>query len=101
MHDATEPTSKAAGPMSDTLYDIWDHRIFVYDLTNPNINKFGLERKDLFMTLTTGIDGTPMKSFSHLTDDERWDLVAYVRSKIQMDTLQKAEYEIDLYSKKN
>ena len=52
------------------------------------------------MTLTTGIDGTPMKSFSHLTDAERWDLVAYVRSKIQLDRLQKAEYEIDLYSKK-
>jgi mono/diheme cytochrome c family protein len=89
---------KGGGPMADTLYDIWDHRAFVYDLTNPNINKFGYEKRDLFMTLTTGIDGTPMKSFSHLTDAERWDLVAYIRSKIQVDRLQKAEYEIDLYS---
>ncbi len=91
---------KGGGPMADTLYDIWDHRAFVYDLTNPNINKFGYEKRDLFMTLTTGIDGTPMKSFSHLTDAERWDLVAYIRSKIQVDLLQKAEYEIDLYSQR-
>ena len=90
---------KGGGEMADSLYDIWDHRAFVYDLTNPNINKFGYEKRDLFMTLTTGIDGTPMKSFSHLTDEERWNLVSYVRSKIQLDTLQKAEYEIDLYSK--
>ena len=91
---------KGGGEMADSLYDIWDHRVFVYDLTNPNINKFGYEKRDLFMTLTTGIDGTPMKSFSHLTDAERWDLVSYVESKIQVDRLQKAEYEIDLYSKK-
>jgi len=73
---------KGGGTMADSLYDIWDHRVFVYDLTNPNINKFGYEKRDLFMTLTTGIDGTPMKSFSHLTDAERWDLVSYVQSKI-------------------
>ncbi len=91
---------KGGGTMADSLYDIWDHRVFVYDLTNPNINKFGYEKRDLFLTLTTGIDGTPMKSFSHLTDAERWDLVAYIRSKIQVDRLQKAEFEIDLYSKK-
>jgi len=91
---------KGGGTIADNLYDIWDHRVFVYDLTNPNINKFGYEKRDVYLTLTTGIDGTPMKAYSHLDDAERWDLAAYVRSKIEMDRLQKAEYEIDLYSKK-
>lgn len=91
---------KGGGPMANNLYDIWDHKAFVYDITNPNVNKFGYEKRDLFMTLTTGIDGTPMKTYSHLTDAERWDLAAYVHSKIQMDRLQKAEFEIDLHSQK-
>ena len=91
---------KGGGKIAGELYDIWDHRVFVYNLTNPNINKFGYSKRELYMTLTTGIDGTPMKSFSHLTDAERWDLAAYVDSKVRVDDLQKAEYEIDLYSKK-
>ncbi len=91
---------KGGGPISDELYDIWDHRIFVYDITNPNINKFGYAKRDLYMTLSAGIDGTPMKAYPHLTDEERWDLAAYVESKIQKDQLQAAAYEIDLYSQK-
>ena len=91
---------KGEGPNADNLYDIWDHRVFVYDLTNPNTFKFGSGKKDIFMTLTTGIDGTPMKSFNHLTETERWDLSAYVYSKIELDRYQKAEYEIDLHALK-
>lgn len=87
---------KGDGPMAETLYDIWDHRVFVYDLTNPNTFKFGFEKEDIFMTLSTGIDGTPMKSYQHLTDAERWSLAAYVHSNIQLDRYQKAKYEIDL-----
>ena len=65
---------KGDGPIADVLYDIWDHRVFIYDLTDPNTFKFGFDKKDLFMILTTGIDGTPMKSYNHLNDKERWDL---------------------------
>ncbi len=36
--------------------------------------------EDLLRTITRGIPGTLMPSFEHLTDDERWDLVAYVKS---------------------
>ncbi len=36
--------------------------------------------EDLFRTITRGIPGTLMPSFEHLTDDERWNLVAYVKS---------------------
>lgn len=88
---------KGEGPIADKLFDIWDHRSFVYDLTNPNTYKWGFEKKDIFMTLTTGIDGTPMKAYRHLLDEERWDLAAYVKSEIKSGDLQKAKFETDLH----
>lgn len=87
---------KGNGPLADGLYDIWDHRVFVYDLTNPNTIKFGAGKKEIYLTLTTGIDGTPMKAYKHLSDEERWNLAAYIQSNIRQIALQKAEYEIDL-----
>jgi len=90
---------KGGGPIADSLYDIWDHRLFVYDLTNPNTFKFGFDKKDIFMTLSTGIDGTPMKAYPHLSDTERWNLASYVHSGIEQDRYQKANYEIDLTAK--
>ncbi|MEE9170392.1 MAG: c-type cytochrome [bacterium] len=36
--------------------------------------------EDLFRTITRGIPGTLMPSFEYLSDDERWDLVAYVKN---------------------
>lgn len=91
---------KGKGPIADQLYDIWDHRVFVYDLTNPNTSKFGLEKKDIYLTLTTGIDGTPMKAYHHLTDEERWSLASYIESKIDIGRLQKAEFETDLQTRR-
>ena len=87
---------KGGGPIADELYDIWDHRVFIYDLTNPNTFKFGYKKKDLFLTLTTGLDGTPMKAYNHLTDQERWALVAFISSNIRETVLQDAKYETDL-----
>lgn len=88
------------GSLADQLYDIWDHRIFIYDLTNPNTYKFGREKKDIYMTLTAGLEGTPMKSFQHLTDEERWDLASWVESKIDMSKYEAADYESDLAATK-
>ena len=86
------------GPMADRLYDIWDHRAFVYDLNNPNTYKWGFGKKDIFMTLSTGVDGTPMKSYSHLTEEERWSLAAFVESHVRKEKYHPVEHEIDLYS---
>jgi mono/diheme cytochrome c family protein len=87
---------KGNGSLSDKLYDLWDHRSFIYDLTNPNTFKFGFELKDIYLTLTTGLDGSPMRAYADLSDQKRWDLALYVRSRIQLEKLQKAEYEADL-----
>ena len=87
---------KGDGPIANELYDIWDHRVFIYDLTDPNTYKFGFDQKDLFLILTTGIDGTPMKSYNHLTDAERWDLASFIESEIEKEKYKPAQYEIDL-----
>lgn len=34
--------------------------------------------KDLFRTLTTGIEGTPMQAFPQIPEAERWNLIAYL-----------------------
>jgi len=87
---------KGNGSLADKLYDAWDHRVFVYDLTNPNTFKFGFEKEDIYLTLTTGLDGSPMKAYNHLTGQERWNLTLFLKSEIQGEKLQKAGYETDL-----
>lgn len=87
---------KGDGPLADQLFDMWDHRSFIYDLTNPNAYKWGYEKKDIYLTLTLGVEGTPMKPYGHLTEEDRWGLAAFIQSKIQMDKLQKAEHEVDI-----
>ena len=87
---------KGDGPIADDLYDIWDHRVFIYDLTDPNAFKFGFDKKDLFLIMTTGIDGTPMKSYNHLNENERWDLASFIESKINKEIYKPAQYEGDL-----
>ena len=41
-----------------------------------------------------------MKAYGHLTDEERWHLASYVRSRIQQKKLQQADYEVDLKVKR-
>jgi cytochrome c len=91
------PDLKGDSPIADQLFDMWDHRVFIYDLTNPNTYKWGYEKKDIYLALTLGVEGTPMKSYGHLTEKDRWDLTAFIQSKIQMDKLEEAHHEVDLH----
>lgn len=53
------------------------------NLTNPSGFKNGASAQDLFRTLMTGLDGTPMPSYAHeFTGQEEalWNLVWYVQS---------------------
>jgi mono/diheme cytochrome c family protein len=36
--------------------------------------------EDLFRTVTTGIEGTPMNAFAQIPDEDRWHLIAYLLS---------------------
>ncbi|MDH4100850.1 MAG: cytochrome c [Nitrospirota bacterium] len=35
---------------------------------------------DLFRTISTGVEGAPMPSFGHLSEDDRWNLISYLLS---------------------
>lgn len=53
---------------------------------NLNAGQFlrGTSAADIFLTLRTGMDGTPMGSYADaLTTDETWALTAFVRSLVQ------------------
>ena len=39
--------------------------------------------EDLYLTLRTGLDGTPMGAYDALRDDEIWAVAAYVRSLVR------------------
>jgi mono/diheme cytochrome c family protein len=70
------------GPSAKDLRDDRGLAIRPADLRYPSRFKNGAERADVYRTLVTGLDGTPMPSYADVFDDERTlrDLVAYVGS---------------------
>jgi cytochrome c oxidase cbb3-type subunit I/II len=72
---------KGNGPSAETLRDNWGNPIKPYDFTRGGFLKSGPTPQDLYKAFSTGLDGTPMPSFSdYLTPEQRWDLVHYVES---------------------
>jgi len=73
------------GPSAPTLKDA-GHPIFAADLHQNWLFNGGGTAEDIYHRLRTGLDGTPMPSFSDLieqkflTDTELWRLAQYVRS---------------------
>ena len=64
--------------VADSLEDIWGQRCPPVDLGSSSL-KSGTEPTDLYRTISTGLDGTPMPSFAeNLSSVQRWDLVAYL-----------------------
>jgi len=70
------------GPSAPALRDADGLPIRPADLRYPARFKGGAEPVDLYRTLMSGLDGTPMPSYASAFDDPRapWDLVAYLRS---------------------
>ncbi len=70
------------GPSAPALRDSDGLRIRPADLRYPARFKGGAEPADLYRTLMSGLDGTPMPSYASAFDNPRapWDLVAYLRS---------------------
>ena len=73
--------ARGDGPSAPTLVDDFNDYIRAADLTAKWTFRGGTTRSDLFRTLTTGINGTPMPSYADaMTDEQRWNLVDYVYS---------------------
>lgn len=74
------------GPSAPTLRDDWDMPIRAADLTSSWTFNGGSGVEDIYRRLRTGLDGTPMPSFSDvieagvITDAQLWRVAQYVRS---------------------
>jgi mono/diheme cytochrome c family protein len=69
------------GPSAPTLKDDWDHPIRAADLAQPWTFRGGSAREDIFRTMSTGFNGTPMPSFADsLTPEQRWAITDYIVS---------------------
>lgn len=71
---------KGDGPSADSLKDDFGFPIRPADFTKGQF-KGGSDVMDIYRTMTTGLDGTPMPSFvDSMKDDERWAISYYVLS---------------------
>jgi len=69
------------GPSAATLTDNKGNPIRPFDLTSGTHLKCGDTDAAMFRDLSTGLDGTPMPSFTDaLKPDQMWDIVHYVAS---------------------
>ncbi|HJS42740.1 MAG TPA: c-type cytochrome [Gemmatimonadales bacterium] len=74
------------GPSAPTLKDDAGHPVFAANLHQSWQFNGGATTADIYHRLRTGLDGTPMPSFSDLidqkflTETELWRIAAYVRS---------------------
>ena len=69
------------GPSAPTLKDDWGHPIRPADLAQNWSFRGGSSREDIFRTMSTGLNGTPMPSFSDaLTVEQRWAITDFIFS---------------------
>jgi len=69
------------GPSAPTLKDDWEQSIRPADLAQPWTFRGGSSREDIFRTMSTGLNGTPMPSFADsLTPEQRWAITDFIVS---------------------
>ena len=69
------------GPSAPTLVDDLGHPIHAADLSQSWTLRGGSSREDIFRTMTTGLNGTPMASFADsMTPEQRWAITDYIVS---------------------
>jgi cytochrome c len=69
------------GPSAPTLMDDWGHPILAADLAQSWTFRGGSSREDIFRTMSTGLNGTPMPSFLEaLQPEQRWAITDFIVS---------------------
>jgi mono/diheme cytochrome c family protein len=69
------------GASAPTLMDDWGHPIRAADLSQSWTFRGGSSREDIFRTMSTGLNGTPMPSFTEaLTPEQRWAITDFIVS---------------------
>ena len=75
------PEGHGDGPSALTLTDTKGNPIRPYDFATGTRFKCGATNQDLYRIFMTGLDGTPMPSFSdNIKPEEAWDLVHFLRT---------------------
>ncbi len=65
----------------ENFKDDWGERIYPRNYTYPWDMRNGATVEDIFRTITTGLNGTPMTSYQDsLTDKQRWALAYFIKS---------------------
>ena len=69
------------GPSASTLVDDFANPIRAADLSQRWTFRGGSSREDIFRTMTTGLNGTPMPSFADaLQPEQRWAITDFIAS---------------------
>jgi DMSO reductase family type II enzyme heme b subunit len=64
--------------------DDWGNRIYPADQTSPWEYRNGSDLRNIYVTISGGLDGTPMTSYGDtVPDEQRWALAYYVKSQQQ------------------
>ena len=75
------PLGRADGPSAPTLTDDLNRPIHPADLSQSWTFRGGSSREDIFRTMSTGFNGTPMPSFADaLTPEQRWAITDFIVS---------------------
>jgi mono/diheme cytochrome c family protein len=75
------PAGHGDGPSASTLTDSKDNPIRPYNFAMGSRFKCGTTNQDLYRIFMTGVDGTPMPSFSdNIQPNDAWDLVHFLRT---------------------
>ncbi|MBF0318056.1 MAG: c-type cytochrome [Nitrospirae bacterium] len=70
-------TGKGDGSKSEDIKDDWGEQILPFNFQTGDLKK-GSRPQDIYMTFTSGLDGTGMPSYQDtLNEDDRWHLVSY------------------------
>lgn len=72
------------GPKSNDLKDDWGKQILPFNFATGDLKR-GSSAENVYITFTTGLDGTGMPSYEDsLNEDDRWHLVSYTLSLMNM-----------------
>jgi mono/diheme cytochrome c family protein len=83
-------TGRGNGPSAPTLVDDDNHPILPFNFHDSQRFKCGSSDAAMYKDFMTGLDGSPMPSFSdNVKPDEAWDLVMYLRTLQPDDTKEK------------
>ncbi len=67
------------GTSAPTLVDDWGNPLRPADLTQSWTFRGGSTREDIFRTMSTGLNGTPMPSYGEaLNEEQRWAIVDWI-----------------------